>query len=179
VASAFLYAPGAALTLAELSAARIDGHVVEVGDAYIPADAVETAELRAQSVAPMVPAGCAITHLTAAWVHGAPSSAPARVSVQRTEPERRRVDQSLRVEYRDSLIDAVDLVRIGGVTLTSPTRTLADLARAADPDSLAAARALIREAIADVDAARHWLWTHSTLPHTRAALQRLGRIRTT
>ena len=41
----FLYFPHDRLSPAELSAARLDGHVVELGEGYIPADAVETAEI--------------------------------------------------------------------------------------------------------------------------------------
>jgi hypothetical protein len=175
----FLYAPGAALSVAELSAARIDGHVVEVGDAYIPADAVETAQLRAASLATLVPTDCAVTHVAAAWIHGAVPSPPVRVAVQRTRPGRRRVDQSLRIEYRDSLLAPADLVTVGGLPVTTPTRTLADLARTGDEASRAAVRLLIGTGIADPDAARRWLWTHSGLPHTGSALRLLGRLRTT
>ena len=38
----FLYFAGDRLSLAELACARLDGDVVEIGDAYMPADAVET-----------------------------------------------------------------------------------------------------------------------------------------
>ena len=180
VASVFLYAPGAALSLAELCAARIDGHLVEVGDAYIPADAVETAALRAASLAAVVPADCAVTHVAAAWIHGAVPSPPVRLAVQRTRAGRRRTDQSLRVEYRDSLIAPADLVVIGGLPVTTPTRTLADLARAGDDDACrAAAQLMAGTGCADPDAARRWLWTHGSLPHSGSALRLLARLRTT
>ena len=42
MASPFLYFADDRLSAAELSAARLDGHLVELGEAYIPADAVET-----------------------------------------------------------------------------------------------------------------------------------------
>ncbi len=67
----FLYFPGDRLSRTELSAARLDGHVVEVGEAYMPADAVETRELRAGSARPWLSAALALTHESAAWVHGA------------------------------------------------------------------------------------------------------------
>lgn len=178
VASVFLYTPGAALSLAELSAARIDGHLVEVGDAYIPADAVETAALRAGSLAALVPGGCAVTHIVAAWIHGAVPSPPARLSVQRTRADRRRVDQSLRIAYRDSLIPPADLVVLGGQPVTTPARTLADLARAGDDACHAAAGLMVASGCADADAARRWLWTHGGgLPHTDSALRLLARLR--
>ena len=42
MASPFLYFADDRLSLAELSAAWLDGDLVELGEAYIPADAVET-----------------------------------------------------------------------------------------------------------------------------------------
>jgi hypothetical protein len=179
VTSVFLYTPGSPLSLAELSAARIDGHVVEVGDAFMPADAIETPALRAASVADLTPFGCAVTHLTAAWIHGAIAFPPVRISVQRTQPGRRRIDPTHRLEYSDSLVEADDLMVFGDVIVTAPTRTLVDLARRDDRGSRTAARAMVAAGLADPDAARRWLWTHSSLPHTGAALRRLGRIRTT
>ena len=38
---AFLYLPGARLELAELAAAALDGHLVAMGEGFIPADLVE------------------------------------------------------------------------------------------------------------------------------------------
>ena len=50
----FLHLPGDRLSRAELCAARLDGDVVEIGEAYAPADLVETAALRIASLAPLV-----------------------------------------------------------------------------------------------------------------------------
>jgi hypothetical protein len=175
----FLYEPGAGLSIAELTAARIDGHVVEIGDAFIPADAVETPVLRAASLAAAIPVGCAAALTTAAWIHGALSTPPVRLSVQRARSHGRRVDRSARLDYRDSLIPAEDLVVLGGLSVTTPTRTLADLARCPDPTMRHAARTMAATGVADPDAARRWLWTHASLPHTGAALRLLGRLRTT
>jgi hypothetical protein len=178
VTAPFLYSPGSVLSIAELSAARIDGHVVEIGDAYIPADAVETPALRAASVSDVVPAGCAATLVTAAWIHGAVPILPNRLTVQRARTHGRRLDWSARIEYHDSLIPAEDLMTLGGLAVTTPTRTLADLARCLDPSARGAARAMTATRLADPDVARRWLWTHASLPHTGAALRFLGRLRT-
>jgi hypothetical protein len=77
----FLYFAGDRLSTAELARARLDGDLVEVGEAYMPTDAVETRELRAGSLRPMIPAALALTRRVAAWVHGAlaePPCAPQR-----------------------------------------------------------------------------------------------------
>ena len=51
---AFLYLPGERLTIPELSAARIDGHLVDLGEGYIPADLIESPSARAAAIAALV-----------------------------------------------------------------------------------------------------------------------------
>ena len=75
MASPFLYFADDRLSQAELTAACLDGDLVELGEAYIPADAVETTGLRAGSLSEVLGESLAATHLTAAWIHGAPSRA--------------------------------------------------------------------------------------------------------
>ena len=75
-----------------------------------------------------------------------------------------------RLLYRDLCVDPADLLRIGGVLVTSAERTLADLSRISDEDYAVAAWMM-----ADADpglAARtvSWLEAHGALPHKRSAL---------
>jgi len=126
----FLYFAGDRLSTAELTCARLDGDVVEVGEAYMPADAVETRELRAASLRERVPETLAATRDTAAWVHGAVPDPPSRHSVQRRSPVRLHHVIDARLSYRDQLMPADAIERIGGVWVTTPERTLADLVRA-------------------------------------------------
>ena len=142
---AFLYFPGDRLSPAELCAARLDGHVVEVGDAYAPADTVETPALRAASLQPLLGATLAATHLSAAWVFGGPPDPPVRHTVQRASPRRPHSSFDVRVRYRDLQLPIHDLVRIGGVLVTTAERTLADLARV-DDDEHRSAFALLADA---------------------------------
>ncbi|MDD7929975.1 SAM-dependent methyltransferase [Microbacterium thalli] len=127
----FLYLPGETLSATELAAARLDGDVVEVGEAFIPADAVETAELRAASLRPLLSLGLAVTHLSAAWVHGAVADPPARHTVQRCSARRLHHVIDIRLHYRDRRVPPGDLSLIGGVPVTTPARTLGDLVRSA------------------------------------------------
>ena len=168
--SPFLYFADERLSPAELSAARLDGHLVELGEAYIPADAVETRALRAGSLAGLLGDTLAATHLSAAWIHGALHDPPTRHTVQRAVPRRLHQVIGRRLRYRDLCVDAADLLRIGGVLVTSPERTLADLSRFSDADHASAARMM-----ADADAglaARTLAWfdAHGPLPHKRSAL---------
>jgi hypothetical protein len=125
----YLYFAHEGLSPAELSAARLDGHLVELGEGYIPADAVETPGLRAASLAVLLGGRLAATHVSAAWVHGALDEPPARHTVQRAVPQRIHHVLDHRLAYRDTSVEPRDLARIGGVLVTRRARTLADLAR--------------------------------------------------
>lgn len=154
----FLYIAGGRLSRAELSGARLDGDVVEVGDAYMPADAVETREMRAASLRADVPAVLAVTRATAAWVHGALAEPPARHRVQRVSRARIHHVLDHRLLYRDQLLGADVVQCVAGLWLTTPERTLADLARdlqrgepvAADVDALLSWRPALAAAAADL-----------------------------
>lgn len=124
----FLYFSDDGLSLAELTAARLDGDLVDVGEAYMPADAVETPALRAASLGRLVPTTVALTRASAAWVHGAVGAPPVRHSVQRLAGVRIHVHEP-RLQYRDGPVPRDHVVVIGGVAVTSPARTLADLTR--------------------------------------------------
>ncbi|MFB8190614.1 type IV toxin-antitoxin system AbiEi family antitoxin [Microbacterium sp. NPDC055988] len=125
---AFLYVPGERLSQTELSAARIDGHVVDVGDAYIPADLVEGPDVRASTVAALVRPGTAACNQTAAWIHGAGDTPPAVHHVKRCVDRRIRPVTSARLVFHDTLLPAEDVCVLGGVAVSSPARTMLDLA---------------------------------------------------
>ena len=125
---AFLYVPGERLSQTELSAARIDGHVVDLGDAYIPADFVEGPDVRASTIAALVRPGTAACHQTAAWIHGAGDTPPGVHHVKRCVERRIRPVTSSRVVFHDTLLPEADVCALGGVAVSSPARTMLDLA---------------------------------------------------
>jgi hypothetical protein len=172
MASPFLYFAGERLSLAELSAARLDGHLIEVDAAYMPADTVETSAARAASLAPLLRDLLGATHLSAAWVHGVIADPPVRHTVQRAVPHRIHGVIHRRLHYRDRYLPERDLQRIGGVLVTTPARTVADLARVGDSahrialNGFARNQAAVREGIA-------WLEQAGTVPHKVRALELL------
>lgn len=168
--SPFLYFAGDRLSPAELSAACLDGHLVELGDGYIPADAVETRALRAASLTEILGTALAATHMSAAWVHGALADPPARHTVQRAVPRRLHHVLGRRIVYRDLCVDSADLQLIGGVRVTSPVRTLADLARIPDDLHAEAARRLADLAPGLALESAAWIKARGVLPHKRSAL---------
>ena len=125
----FLYFADDRLSTPELMAARLDGHLIEVGEGFMPADAVETRELRAASLRRVYAPGLAFTHESAAWVHGALTEVPRRHCVQRTGARRRPPLLDRRLRYRDGRLADRDVVIVSGVAVTVPERTLADLVR--------------------------------------------------
>lgn len=167
--SVFLYFVDDRLSRAELSAARLDGDIVELGDAYIPADAVETAALRAGSLARLLGDSLAATHLSAAWIHGTSPFPPARHTVQRAVPRRVHMAPERQVVYRDLAVAQSDLLILGGVRVTSHARTLMDLARVPDAEHELAARRLTAASPEARDAAIERL-ERGALPHKRRAL---------
>ncbi|MBN9177230.1 MAG: SAM-dependent methyltransferase [Microbacterium sp.] len=128
--SPFLYFAGDRLSIAELASARLDGDLVEIGDAYMPADAVETRELRAASLTAYVSDALAVIRQSAAWVHGALAEPPTRHTVQRRAGGARGSPPvDLRLVCREQPVSSDDLECIGGVWVSTPARTLADLVR--------------------------------------------------
>lgn len=177
----FLYYAGDRLSPAELMGARLDGDLVEVGEAYMPADTVETSELRAVSLRPRVPADLAVTRQSAAWVYGAVTDAPARHRVQRRSTARLHHDRDPRLDYREHPLPAGSVTRIGGVWVTTPARTLADLARAHGAGEPVAAHIdglvylyphLVREAVALLQHGPAAHYKRHALAHLRALAAR-------
>lgn len=175
-ASPFLYLPGDRLSATELSAARLDGDVVEVGDAYMPADAVETAALRAGSLAAILGDALAATHLSAAWVHGAIPEPPARHSAQRAVARRVSAVHDRRIRVRDTTLDPADVLRIGGMRVTTTRRTMADLCRSTETQERDGARHMEELHPGLAARTRAWLMQQGRLPYKRQALLLLAAI---
>ncbi|MCP2636910.1 hypothetical protein K0817_010110 [Microbacterium sp. HD4P20] len=169
MASPFLYFAGDRLSSAELSAACLDGDLVDLGDAYIPADAVETTALRAGSLARRLGDSLAATHLTAAWIHGALPLPPSRHTVQRAVTRRLHRTPDRRLVYRDLAVPASDLHIIGGIRVTTPVRTLIDLARI-DDERHARAATLLGRTLPDALAPAIARLEAGVLPHKRIGL---------
>ncbi|MFV0372927.1 SAM-dependent methyltransferase [Microbacterium sp.] len=168
----FVYHSDDRLSAAELRSARLDGLVVELGDAFIPADAVETPELRAASLSVLVGSDMALTHESAAWVHGALLRLPARHRVQRIVSHRLPHVIDARLEYRDARIPSRDLACLSGVHLTHPIRTLDDAVRdlvSGRTDAAEVVAALCRWRPQLVEETIQWLRTCQQLRHKRTA----------
>ncbi|WP_300265802.1 type IV toxin-antitoxin system AbiEi family antitoxin [Microbacterium sp.] len=126
------YVPGAQLSQPELSAARLDGLVFELGAGYMPADLPEGPSARLRAVAAMMIPGYAASGSTAAWVHGAGDAPPSQHHFQRAVEHRPRVTRMRHVVVHEGLLPSDDLVTIGEIAVSTPLRTLTDLVVGAD-----------------------------------------------
>jgi hypothetical protein len=177
--SPFVYRAGDRLSEAELTAACLDGDLVALGEAYVPADVAETPPLRGASLMPLVGDTLAATHLSAAWVHGVLDEPPARHTVQRAVPRRLHHVIDRRLVYRDRCVDAADLQMLGGAAVTTRARTIADLARTPDDTYAAVLRPWAERFPDDIPGGLAWLDARPQLPHRRAATALLKGLRTT
>lgn len=124
------------LSIAELSSARLDGELVAIGAAFQFIDQPDSSLARAASLAPALHDSRAIiSERSAAWVWGwAPerSTVSTCVSIAARLPSTARRLQGT----REVVINADEVAVMGGVRVTTPLRTLVDLARLDDHDAV-------------------------------------------
>ena len=117
------------LPLAELCAARLDGELFSIGDGFSPIDLPETAEQRARSILDLCPDRIIAEQRSAAWIWGASDSPPARHELCASLGARSKSVAPRRAIVREVVIDDLSVVELGGIRVTTPLRTILDLAR--------------------------------------------------
>ncbi|MGL3150693.1 hypothetical protein ACSS7Z_10060 [Microbacterium sp. A82] len=171
-----LYRPGALLSQPELCSARLDGLLFEIDDAYMPADIPEDADARVTALAPILSPGYAASGTTAAWLQGIGSRAPLRHHIQRTSMRRHRVAPHRDVVVHQVQLPEEDVQLISSTLVTTPLRTLTDLAIRAEKDTESRAWLLLvaQQQPHLVAVAIDCLETRSRVPGKRSALRRLN-----
>ena len=116
------------LSAVELRAAELDGELFAVGWGWEHADLPPSAAARAASLRPELPPRAILADRTAAWVWGWTTR---RVGVAICIDIRARISSPHRRSYRarEVVIDGDEVRHLGGVSITSPERTIVDLAR--------------------------------------------------
>lgn len=173
------YLPGERLSQPELSAARLDGLLMEVGEGYMPADMPEGPAARATAISGFVTAGLAASGPTAAWVHGAGDAAPVRHHLHRASVRRVRAPSGSRIVFHDRALPPEDVVLVAGVPVTTPLRTLLDLVlgTARHPAHAVWAEALAHVSPELVTSAAEVLRIRERTPGRRGALTLLESLR--
>ncbi|TCL83858.1 MULTISPECIES: type IV toxin-antitoxin system AbiEi family antitoxin [unclassified Rathayibacter] len=117
------------LPLAELCAARLDGEVVALDEGFLLADLPVGPAERGAALRAVVPAKAVADRLSAAWVHGTMPAAPAVHSASIDRRNRLHPPMLARVRFHEVRLTDEDVVLLGGCSVTTPERTLIDLAR--------------------------------------------------
>ena len=161
---------------AELHAAKLDGELYPVDRCFSPVDEIDGLRNRAMALSLTVPARLIAEQRTAAWIYGALNRPPRQHQFCADISARVRPPALVAITVREVVIDASDLVEVAGLLVTTPLRTVVDLARASvnfTNDDLRAVSDLMRIGRFGVEECRAVLDRRRNLPHKRLALERI------
>lgn len=166
------------LPVAELHAARLDGELATIDGLFTSIDEIDGPRLRARALGSHPQARKLIAEqLSAAWVWGATALPPHRHQLCVAIGSRVAHSSVSWMILREVVIEPDEVVSLDGLQLTSPTRTVVDLARFSQQFGsrerdivswLAEAHRLDLEAVIDSIESRR------NLPRKRRAVQRLA-----
>ncbi|KQQ01415.1 MULTISPECIES: type IV toxin-antitoxin system AbiEi family antitoxin [unclassified Rathayibacter] len=133
------------LPLSELCAARLDGELIAVDEGFLVADLPLGPAERGAALLAVLPRGTVADRCSAAWVHGASIDPPRVHSASIDRRHRLHPPVLSRIRYHEVRLADDDVMLLGGCSVTTPERTLVDLARArgACDDSLLRALAAV------------------------------------
>lgn len=169
------------LPVAELRAARLDGHVYAVDGVFAAVDEPDSSWLRASALARELPARAIAERSTALWIHGVRARAPQRHQICVDIRHRIAPPCSVCFEIRECVLGAEDVVGLGPVRVTSPLRTAVDLLRTLasfGPSEADDVRAILCVARAKADDCADHIRASPRAPGTKRALERLRLVET-
>jgi hypothetical protein len=176
------------LPLAELCSARLDGEIFALGDSWWAVDNPDSAAFRARTLRPLVTEGAIAERFSAAWIYGL-SAEPPQHQFCTDADARLHLQPQAGLRLRSVACSAEHTVLLGGLLVTTPLRTVADLTRHTPRRSAAGEEELVRLLTSllsrdgGTDSAEHNLknvWTTSALPgrpYRALALSRLTDVR--
>jgi hypothetical protein len=161
---------------AELSALVLDGSLYRVGDCFSVIDQLPSPALRALSLALVLPRRLIAERMSAAWVWGALLDPPASHQMCVNIRSRVRPPGARRLIVREVVIADDETEEFGDIRVTTPLRTIIDLARSTiefgEPESSAIAE-LMRISGLDVARCAASIDTRRNLPNKKIALARI------
>jgi hypothetical protein len=164
------------LPLAELCAARLDGELFGVDEGFAPIDSGNGALDRARAAGRFWPGRLIAERATAAWIWGATPDPPPRHQLCASKDARARPPVPVRSTVREVTIAPDEYARLAGLRVTTPLRTVVDLARFGDHYTEVdreVARALIALGEITPDDCRRALDRRRNLPAKKLAWSRL------
>ena len=160
------------LPAAELAAMRLDGELFTLEGAYSPVDLPIDPAARARSLAPLCGGRLIVELTSAAWVWGAVPAPPLRHQLCSSLGARARPVEPALVVVREVVIGEEEWVALGGVRVTTPIRTVMDLARAGAAEDVV--RAVLAHTGISVGDSMAIIAGRKGLPNKRRALALLG-----
>lgn len=161
---------------AELQAARLDGELFDLADAYCLIGELEGPAHRARAALGARSPRLIAELRTAAWVWGA-AERPERLQFAVTPDARARLSPDTRITVRELVFAPADVVDLGGgVRVTSPMRTILDLARHEGSLDPGAARRLAETAGLDLADCLAELESRVGVPGKRRAQRALAAL---
>lgn len=163
------------LPVPELYAAKLDGQVFAIDTCFAPVDEIEQPRHRAAALRTTGADRLIAEQFTAAWVWGALDNPPLHHQFCVATGARVSHSAARWMTLREVVIGDDEIVELGGGLVTTPTRTVVDLARfalsfdVAVVDRLVAAGASLERAIEAVARRRN-------LPNKNATLAKLRRF---
>ena len=164
------------LPLAELQAAQLDGELCRVGELWCAIDEPDGFVVRATSLGLSWPKRYIAERRSAAWVWGALDMPPLAHDLCASLGARTRPQPGARVNMREVSIDSTEIVEIGGLLVTTPLRTMTDLARfagMADGEALWLMRRLSVDFALAYKQCRSAIDAPRNLPNVRLARRRI------
>lgn len=161
---------------AELHAAKLDGEVYQVDQCFSPIDEIEGCLNRAKALSLSVPTRLIAEQRTAAWIYGALTSPPRQHQFCTDIAARIRPSSLVAISVREVVIEATDLLEFHGLRVTTPLRTVIDLARTSidfDDDDTRTLSDLMRTGRFGAAECRAVLDRRRNLPNKLVALERI------
>lgn len=161
------------LSPAELQAARLDGEVYDLAGAFCLIGELESPVHRARAVLQTRSPRLIAELGTAAWIWGA---APERrhLEFSVTPEARARLSPAHHIAVREIVYEEGDLALLAGHRVTTPLRTMLDLARFAEPFDPGVVARLAAIAGLTLDDALHALASRPGIPAKHRARRNLA-----
>lgn len=160
----------------ELYAARLDGDLFDIDGCFVPVDEIEQPKHRAAALHAGLAPRLIAEQLSAAWVWGALNSPPTHRQFCVATGARVSHSPARWMTVREVVIDDDEVRLLSGLMVTSPARTVVDLARFSakfEAREQEAVRRLLSGSRASLDIAIDAIANRRNLPNKRQALDRL------
>jgi len=164
----------------ELYAARLDGDLFAIDACFSPVDEIEQPRHRAAALHAGQPDRLIAEQLSAAWVWGALEVPPSHHQFCVATGARVSHSPARWMTLREVVIDAEEIVTFDDALVTSPARTVVDLARFCATFGAVeerVVRRLVTGAGVLLDDAVEAVTRRRNLPNKRLAIERLDRCR--